>query len=250
MYNYSRCHRCSNFNQILIPEHGLTLIPNFFEFEMTGTCVPAAYCCTCSWMPEKLHINLLILLSFSRKSWHQWKSFSHLSTMHPKWLHLTILFLLRVIYSFLHTLGTWQGQWKVIVVLWDIEKPFCLIGNVFSHIVFYKIFIFPQFLYFPLYSYPLWCRFGIVIIANFLKFPLFIRKALVRLFDKVDRGTMKEGRNLSNRVIEIHKRRYTDLNSYHKYGYIFQISCHWHAGMLVKLWCAFICLFVIYLFTV
>ncbi|CAA3002768.1 Hypothetical predicted protein [Olea europaea subsp. europaea] len=33
------------------------------------------------------------------------------------------------------------------------------------------------------------------------------RKALVRLFDKVDRGTMKEGRNLSNRVIEIHKRR-------------------------------------------
>ncbi|KAL2459012.1 O-fucosyltransferase family protein [Forsythia ovata] len=33
------------------------------------------------------------------------------------------------------------------------------------------------------------------------------RKALVRLFDKVNGGTMKEGRNLSNRVIEIHKRR-------------------------------------------
>ncbi|KAL3845774.1 hypothetical protein ACJIZ3_003177 [Penstemon smallii] len=33
------------------------------------------------------------------------------------------------------------------------------------------------------------------------------RKSLVRFFDKIERGTMKEGKNLSNRVIEIHKRR-------------------------------------------
>lgn len=33
------------------------------------------------------------------------------------------------------------------------------------------------------------------------------RKALVRLFDKVESGLLKEGKNLSNRVIEIHKRR-------------------------------------------
>ncbi|XP_044478388.1 O-fucosyltransferase 7-like isoform X1 [Mangifera indica] len=33
------------------------------------------------------------------------------------------------------------------------------------------------------------------------------RKALVRLFNKIEKGTMKEGRNLANRIIEIHKRR-------------------------------------------
>lgn len=33
------------------------------------------------------------------------------------------------------------------------------------------------------------------------------RKVLVRLFDKIGMGTMKEGKNLANRVIEIHKRR-------------------------------------------
>ncbi|KAI4366562.1 hypothetical protein MLD38_022424 [Melastoma candidum] len=33
------------------------------------------------------------------------------------------------------------------------------------------------------------------------------RKALVSLFDKIDRGTMKEGKRLSMRVIELHKRR-------------------------------------------
>ncbi|KAK4489960.1 hypothetical protein RD792_000614 [Penstemon davidsonii] len=32
-------------------------------------------------------------------------------------------------------------------------------------------------------------------------------KSLVRIFDKIERGTIKEGKNLSNRVIEIHKRR-------------------------------------------
>ncbi|CAN1331872.1 O-fucosyltransferase 7 [Linum perenne] len=33
------------------------------------------------------------------------------------------------------------------------------------------------------------------------------RKALVRLFDKVERGKIKEGKNLSNRVIELHRKR-------------------------------------------
>ncbi|KAL8492330.1 hypothetical protein ACS0TY_023809 [Phlomoides rotata] len=33
------------------------------------------------------------------------------------------------------------------------------------------------------------------------------RKALVRLFDKIDGGTMKEGKNLARRVYEIHRRR-------------------------------------------
>ncbi|XP_011074208.1 uncharacterized protein At1g04910 isoform X1 [Sesamum indicum] len=33
------------------------------------------------------------------------------------------------------------------------------------------------------------------------------RKALVRLFNKIEGGTMKEGKNLSNRVIELHRKR-------------------------------------------
>ncbi|KAM0976781.1 hypothetical protein PS2_019378 [Malus domestica] len=33
------------------------------------------------------------------------------------------------------------------------------------------------------------------------------RKALVRLIDKLEQGTLKEGKNLSNRVIEMHKKR-------------------------------------------
>ncbi|XP_074272724.1 O-fucosyltransferase 7-like isoform X1 [Silene latifolia] len=33
------------------------------------------------------------------------------------------------------------------------------------------------------------------------------RKAIVHLFDKVEQGSMKDGKNLSNRIIEIHRRR-------------------------------------------
>ncbi|KAM7518557.1 hypothetical protein LguiB_017519 [Lonicera macranthoides] len=33
------------------------------------------------------------------------------------------------------------------------------------------------------------------------------RKLLVRLFDKIERGTMKEGKKLSSRIIELHKKR-------------------------------------------
>ncbi|KAL9994137.1 hypothetical protein Hdeb2414_s0949g00965441 [Helianthus debilis subsp. tardiflorus] len=36
---------------------------------------------------------------------------------------------------------------------------------------------------------------------------LFIRKLLVRIFDKIANGTMKDGKKLSSRIIEIHKRR-------------------------------------------
>ena len=42
----------------------------------------------------------------------------------------------------------------------------------------------------------------------FLCFYLFHRKALVRLIDKLEQGTLKEGKNLSNRVIEMHMKRY------------------------------------------
>ncbi|MFS7913020.1 hypothetical protein Hanom_Chr02g00136721 [Helianthus anomalus] len=35
----------------------------------------------------------------------------------------------------------------------------------------------------------------------------FNRKLLVRIFDKIANGTMKEGKKLSSRIIEMHKRR-------------------------------------------
>lgn len=36
---------------------------------------------------------------------------------------------------------------------------------------------------------------------------LSIRKALVRLFDKLEQGTIMEGKKMSNRIIEMHKKR-------------------------------------------
>jgi len=36
----------------------------------------------------------------------------------------------------------------------------------------------------------------------------FIRKALVHLFDKLANGSMTEGRTLSNKIIDLHKKRY------------------------------------------
>jgi hypothetical protein len=39
-------------------------------------------------------------------------------------------------------------------------------------------------------------------------FPLWFRKALVRLFDKVDSGLLKEGKRLSERILDIHRKRY------------------------------------------
>lgn len=37
---------------------------------------------------------------------------------------------------------------------------------------------------------------------------VLIRKALVRLFDKLDQGTITEGKKLSYRIIDLHRRRY------------------------------------------
>lgn len=47
------------------------------------------------------------------------------------------------------------------------------------------------------------CNLSLSLIILFL----LTRKALVRLFDKVDGGTMKQGKNLATRVYEIHSRR-------------------------------------------
>lgn len=46
------------------------------------------------------------------------------------------------------------------------------------------------------------------IIAQTLVHISIGRKALVRLFDKVARGSLKEGKKLSNMIQEIHRRRY------------------------------------------
>lgn len=42
--------------------------------------------------------------------------------------------------------------------------------------------------------------------------PLLSRKALVHLFNKLDRGSLNEGRKLSETIIELHKRRYINSN--------------------------------------
>ena len=45
-------------------------------------------------------------------------------------------------------------------------------------------------------------------IQNRIIFFLWIRKALVRLFDKVDNGLLKEGKKLSERILDMHRKRY------------------------------------------
>ena len=45
-------------------------------------------------------------------------------------------------------------------------------------------------------------------IQNHIIFFLWIRKALVRLFDKVDSGLLKEGKKLSERILDMHRKRY------------------------------------------
>lgn len=37
------------------------------------------------------------------------------------------------------------------------------------------------------------------------------RKAFAHLFDKLDQGLLKEGKKPSKTILEIHKKRYTDL---------------------------------------
>lgn len=57
-----------------------------------------------------------------------------------------------------------------------------------------------------------------------------VRKALVRLFNKIEKGTMKEGRNLANRIIEIHKRRYVMSTFYESINiFIFGLLINWLA---------------------
>lgn len=53
-------------------------------------------------------------------------------------------------------------------------------------------------------------------VSSFIGLPLQCRKALVRLFDKIDRGSLKEGKRLSDMIIQLHKKRYVEqeLNWY------------------------------------
>ena len=45
-------------------------------------------------------------------------------------------------------------------------------------------------------------------LQNHIIFFLWFRKALVRLFDKVDSGLLKEGKKLSERILDMHQKRY------------------------------------------
>lgn len=112
--------------------------------------------------------------------------------MHLKWLLLTTSCLLRVMFLFLRTLGIWQEQLKVTGDFLDIGKQYLLTGK--------KVYIRSDFYFNVLSNASI--EPGCVILL------LSIRKGLVRLFDKLDQGTMKEGKNLANRIIELHKRRY------------------------------------------
>ncbi|XP_034675998.1 O-fucosyltransferase 7 isoform X3 [Vitis riparia] len=64
-----------------------------------------------------------------RKNWHPLMSLNRLLIMHLRWLHLIILYQLKVMYLFLRTLETWQEQLRVIVVFWDTGKQFLLTGK-------------------------------------------------------------------------------------------------------------------------
>ncbi|CAL2235553.1 unnamed protein product [Prunus armeniaca] len=46
--------------------------------------------------------------------------------MHLKWLRLTTLFQLKVVYLYLHTLETWRGQLKATVAFLDTRKQYPL----------------------------------------------------------------------------------------------------------------------------
>ena len=115
-----------------------------------------------------------------------------MSIMHLKWLPLTTLCLLRVTFLFLHTLGIWPEQSKVTGDFLDIGKLYLLTGK---KVDIKSIFCFNN----------LSIAFTEAVCVILL---LSIRKGLVRLFDKLDQGTMKEGKNLANRIFEMHRRRY------------------------------------------
>lgn len=118
--------------------------------------------------------------------------------MHLKWLPLTTLCLLRVAFLFLHTLGIWQEQLKVTGDSLDIGKQYLLTGK---KVNIRNIFYFNDVL--SISSSEAVC---VILLMS-------IRKGLVRLFDKLDHGTMKEGKNLANRIFEMHRRRYCVLSA-------------------------------------
>ena len=45
-------------------------------------------------------------------------------------------------------------------------------------------------------------------LQNHIIFFLWFRKSLVRLFDKVNSGLLKEGKKLSERILDMHRKRY------------------------------------------
>ncbi|RVW17813.1 hypothetical protein CK203_078593 [Vitis vinifera] len=75
------------------------------------------------------HIDSHLKIGF-RKNWHPLMSLNRLLIMHLRWLHLIILYQLKVMYLFLRTLETWQEQLRVIVVFWDTGKQFLLTGKI------------------------------------------------------------------------------------------------------------------------
>lgn len=91
--------------------------------------------------------------------------------------------------------GTWHGQLRAIAVSSATGKPSILTGKLILAQFYFSFFFF----YFvsSFFSFePSSC------------FSFSCRKALIRLFDKIDKGTLKEGKNLSSRVSEIHRRRF------------------------------------------
>lgn len=108
--------------------------------------------------------------------------------MHLKWQHWITLYLWRVMFSFHPTQEIWQGQSEVTAAFWGIERQYHLTGNKVSS---------------PFVT--LNCQSMVINSCFFLLYP---RKALVRLFDKIEQGTLKEGSRLSDRVAELQKRRY------------------------------------------
>jgi len=72
---------------------------------------------------------LMLHVTNVRKSWHLLKSLNHFLIMHRKWLLLTILYLLKVMYLYILTLATWRGRLKAIAVFLGKEEPYHQIGE-------------------------------------------------------------------------------------------------------------------------
>lgn len=102
------------------------------------------------------HVNLPVF-NF-RKSWHPLTSLNPFLVMHPKWLLLTILYLLKVMYLYLLILEIWLGPLKVIAVFLDVEEQYHQTGKAVVYLTSRYLFLlelsnklFP--VYYPLQSY-------------------------------------------------------------------------------------------------